>query len=200
MGARERNKRETHARILKAAKILYAERGVAGTTADDLAQAAGVSRATFFNYFRSKDDVLAALWADEMDLLAAFIDQHLALPLPTRERIRRVFEAVVRSTERHPGYLEVVTAELEPDLARPEVSAPRNAMFHAQLRRLVDAGLDQGDVRTDHDPELLTEMIGAVYLSVLRCWRLDHTYDLPARSAAAATFIAEAVTAEAARG
>ncbi|MGI5157638.1 helix-turn-helix domain-containing protein [Microbispora sp. CA-102843] len=61
MGARERNKRETHARILQAAKVLYAERGVTGTTADDLAEAAGVSRATFFNYFRSKDEVLTAL-------------------------------------------------------------------------------------------------------------------------------------------
>ncbi|MGI5157639.1 hypothetical protein [Microbispora sp. CA-102843] len=83
--------------------------------------------------------------------LTALIDQQLALPLSTRDRIRKVFEDVIRSTERHPGYLKVVTAELETVLARPEVSAPRSALSHAQLRRLVEAGIGQGDVRTDHE-------------------------------------------------
>jgi mycofactocin system transcriptional regulator len=37
---------------------LFAERGFEATTVDDLADAAGIGRRTFFRYFRSKNDVV----------------------------------------------------------------------------------------------------------------------------------------------
>jgi AcrR family transcriptional regulator len=45
----------------EAAAELFLEQGYSHTTVDDIASRAGVSRATFFNYFHSKSDVL---WVD----------------------------------------------------------------------------------------------------------------------------------------
>jgi AcrR family transcriptional regulator len=45
----------------EAAAELFLERGYDGTTVDDIARRAGVGRATFFNYFPSKPDLL---WVD----------------------------------------------------------------------------------------------------------------------------------------
>jgi AcrR family transcriptional regulator len=53
---RERRRRQTTAEISEVALRLFDERGFAGTTVDDIASAAGVSRATFFRYFRSKEE------------------------------------------------------------------------------------------------------------------------------------------------
>lgn len=60
--ARAGRPRRSSAEILAdAASELFLENGYAGTTVDQIAQRAGVSRATFFNYFAGKADLL---WVD----------------------------------------------------------------------------------------------------------------------------------------
>ncbi|MDG2524197.1 TetR family transcriptional regulator [Stenotrophomonas sp. HITSZ_GD] len=71
-GLRERKRRETHQRITDAGLKLFLSRGFAATTLDDIASEAGISRRTFFSYFKSKDDIIlsmqnagwAAMYAD----------------------------------------------------------------------------------------------------------------------------------------
>ena len=53
--------------LQEAAFDLFLENGYAGTTVTQLTQRAGVSRATFFNYFSAKSDVF---WIDLDDVLA----------------------------------------------------------------------------------------------------------------------------------
>lgn len=60
-GRRERKRRETLARITDVGIRLFLERGYAATTLDDIAAAAGISRRTFFYYFKSKDEILLSL-------------------------------------------------------------------------------------------------------------------------------------------
>ncbi len=59
-GLRERNRVATQQRIADAAARLAVEQGVAATTVDEIATAAGVGRATFFRYFDSKELAVAA--------------------------------------------------------------------------------------------------------------------------------------------
>lgn len=59
-GQRERKRRETFRRIADAGLRLFMENGFEGTTLDAIAAAAGISRRTFFYYFKSKEDVLLA--------------------------------------------------------------------------------------------------------------------------------------------
>ena len=54
VGVRERKRLETRARIADAAAQLASEHGIADTTVDEIAVAAGVGRATFFRYFESR--------------------------------------------------------------------------------------------------------------------------------------------------
>ncbi len=68
--------RRTVKSILESARELIQERGYLGTSVEDITTAAGVSRATFWTYFASKQDVLRALGADAegagMQLARAF--------------------------------------------------------------------------------------------------------------------------------
>jgi AcrR family transcriptional regulator len=57
-GLRERRRRQTQVEVANAAIDLVVERGLANVTVDDIAAQAGISRSTFFNHFRSKDDAL----------------------------------------------------------------------------------------------------------------------------------------------
>ena len=58
-GLRERKRAETRRRIAEAAVRLVSEHGIAATTVDEIAEAAGVGRATFFRYFESKELAIA---------------------------------------------------------------------------------------------------------------------------------------------
>ncbi|OBG59354.1 TetR family transcriptional regulator [Mycobacterium sp. E3339] len=55
----ERKRTAMRQRIAAAAAALVAERGLAGTTVDRIADAADIGRATFFRYFNSKEDAVA---------------------------------------------------------------------------------------------------------------------------------------------
>lgn len=73
-GLRERKQRETRQRIAELALRLFLEHGYDGTTLDAIASAAGISRRTFFSYFKSKDDIiLFGMEADSAELIAELL-------------------------------------------------------------------------------------------------------------------------------
>lgn len=81
---RERKKRETRQRIAEVGLSLFLANGYAATTLDEIAAAAGISRRTFFHYFKSKDEILLAQLDSYIDALKLSVARSAAteaLPL-----------------------------------------------------------------------------------------------------------------------
>lgn len=74
-GARERKKQETRRRITDAGICLFIEKGIDATTVDEIAVTAGISRRTFFHYFKSKDDILLSLQSSMGEMIAQRVRQ-----------------------------------------------------------------------------------------------------------------------------
>lgn len=70
-GLRERKRRETEKRIVYAAMRLFIDKGYDESTIDEIAAEAGISRRTFFYYFKSKDDILLSVQSGMGDMFAA---------------------------------------------------------------------------------------------------------------------------------
>jgi AcrR family transcriptional regulator len=98
-GLRERKRRATSQRITGAAVRLFIANGYEATTLDAIAAEAGISRRTFFYYFKSKDDILLSMQRGNTDALAAALRDE---PLSKRP-LDAVRDALVRAVERYPA-------------------------------------------------------------------------------------------------
>jgi AcrR family transcriptional regulator len=75
MSLREIKKERTREALVAAALRLFADKGYAGTTVAEIAEAAGMSTRTFFLHFPAKEDVLLAHGAPRVELgLAALAE------------------------------------------------------------------------------------------------------------------------------
>lgn len=85
------NKRE---RILNAAAELIVKNGLQSSMSA-IAESAGVATGSLYNYFRSKEDMVAALYARLADDIADAIVEDIDRTIPHRERLRRYVDAYI---------------------------------------------------------------------------------------------------------
>jgi len=73
---RSARKAATRARLLEAAARVYAARGFAGATLDDVAEEAGLTKGAVYGHFGSKDNLLTALF---QEYVAAEVAEQVSL-------------------------------------------------------------------------------------------------------------------------
>ena len=128
-----RPRSSSRAMIAEAAGELFLEQTYAGTTVDDIARRAGVSRATFFNYVGSKSDLL---WLEVDEALAAF-DATLASVSAELAPMDAVLEAMTRLADAFgPGRLPLAVTQVELMGTDAELQASALPRFLAFVRRL----------------------------------------------------------------
>ncbi len=94
---RSREKRKT---VVQAASSLFFERGYDGTSMDDVAASAGVSKPTLYRYFADKDGLYAAVvqaTVDDIDGLVRLVADELANDVHPREGLRRLADKLLRA-------------------------------------------------------------------------------------------------------
>jgi AcrR family transcriptional regulator len=99
LGLRERNRARTYADITEAALELFTRQGFDATTVEQVSSAAGISPATFFRYFATKEDVL---FTDEAASAAELVAA-VAGRSDRRTSVRALAEPVVAFAESIPG-------------------------------------------------------------------------------------------------
>lgn len=94
--------------ILQAAQQLFAERGVAAVSMDDIALASGFSKGSLYNYFENRDELI---WSVVQNLHTNFLDRAesiLAGIQPFRERFRQFLETAFEMLEKTVGLSEIL--------------------------------------------------------------------------------------------
>lgn len=112
LSLRERQKLQTRTHLLETSARLIGERGYTESTIEDIARAAGMSRATLYSYFPSKEAIVRALveelWAGAEELYRAFGD----LTDWSRPAVREWMSRVVDTWESSGDQLRVGAARL----------------------------------------------------------------------------------------
>jgi AcrR family transcriptional regulator len=144
------------ARILDAARSLFAERGVRDVSLEEVARAAGVGKATLFRRFGDRGALFLALLDEhERELQDAILRG--APPLgpgaPARERLLAFLDALLRLSLEHRELL------LASETARPgaRLQTGAYAFWHRHVSWLL------GELRAAGDPDLLAHLLLAAF-------------------------------------
>jgi AcrR family transcriptional regulator len=168
MGHRVEKQRQQRAAIIANTLALIRESGAARIRISDIAACSGISDATFFNYFASKDAVLRE-WADGVvDAAFAEAAERQAEGMALRRAVRWLADRLA-ARAREEGELlgaglrlaRVVPAWDEPGPAR---GRPRT---QDAARQLIEQARDRGEVRGDVPAAELGAALRAVVVSAL---------------------------------
>jgi AcrR family transcriptional regulator len=123
---------DSRARVLRAALELFAEKGFAATSTRELSERLGFTKAALYYYFKTKDDLLAALIHPVLEQMTALITQ-----TPVRASVaarREVLAAYADLTIAHVDLLRVLIQD--PSVARRPASADHAALEERILQLL----------------------------------------------------------------
>lgn len=84
--------------LIAAAVAIIAEDGVRGISPRAVCERAGLARSSFYEYFPSKDDLLAAIAVEAFDDWAAELEAAMGAAAPGRARLHAYVEATIRMT------------------------------------------------------------------------------------------------------
>ena len=186
MSRRQYNKRVRREALVEAAAELFAQQGFDGTTVDRIAEAAGLSRRTFFRYFAGKEDVAFPDHEAQLESFAAAVSGDG----PAWGRVKRGFV----------GLGEQLTADRERVVLRQHIVESSAALVAADRRR----DLEWEDVVsralcTEHDEADARVLAGALMGAIratLRAWFAgDGATDLVADGLAAFDLLERGVAA-----
>jgi AcrR family transcriptional regulator len=164
--------------IVAAAALVFEGRDPADVTFEEIADAAGVSRALVYNYFGDRGGLLAAVYLRAFQRLDDEITAAVDASLPAPQRVREIVRSYLRFARTHSGAWQLLG--LAGTLQHPAVHAARRRRL-AQLADgwggspaslVVASGvvgmLEAATLRwLDHDPEIDLDTAAAVLYDLL---------------------------------
>lgn len=170
---RERRRIETRERIYRAALRIFAQRGYLETTVEDITEAADVGKGTFFNYFPTKEHVLATYGEERV----AAVERALKKVRPANQSVLAVLRELAtdlagQSSESPDLLRSIFAAHLSCEPVRAEL---QNRMQRSRrlLAEIIALGQQRGEIRPDRPATDLARLSQLVLMGVTIGWALN---------------------------
>jgi AcrR family transcriptional regulator len=168
---RERRRAEIRDRLFRAALELFAERGFLETTVEDITEAADVGKGTFFNYFPTKEHVLATFGAERIAAVERALER--ARNEPVLPVLRELATDLAGQVKERPALLRAIYAahaSCEP------VRAELQKRLHIGRRLMAEIftlGQERGEIRRDLPAGELARLTQLVLLGITVAWAMN---------------------------
>jgi len=172
------NNKSTEGRIMEHARKLFLRKGYHGTTVDDIARSAKLTKGSFYWYFKSKEDMLRRIFLEfEKFFLDSMIRSINAVEGGTLDKIAKFIRFIPAFAYYNPelcvafttlsGELVGTRHKIETDIRRIY------KRYQDFLAELVVQGIQEGVVRKDLNPDLVASVIIAFHSGILFQWFMN---------------------------
>lgn len=156
MGRRKKEPRSVHREnITSATSALFMERGIAAVSMDDIAKAAGYSKATLYVYFENKEEIVGLLVLNSMKKLYSYISSALMQHETTKARYDSICRGLVRYQEEFPFYFKMVLDKINIDFESKDYLPEEKETYqigeeiNENIKNFLLSGMEKGDLRGD---------------------------------------------------
>ena len=166
---------QRRALIVQSALEVFAERGFAGASLDDIAHRAGVTKALLYRHFSSKSEIYVRLLERELDDLLAAVAAALDERADPADRLRAGIEAFFAHVEERPFARRLLFRDPEADVAAGAAQERAQAALSKTLASLLSS--NQRLLAGDPQRELTIELFAQVLktgLNAAAAWWLAH--------------------------
>ncbi len=163
-------------RILAAAAQCFAKSGFARTRVEEVAAAAGVSRALVYNHFGTKEELARQVRDHMLDEWTQAVDRALDESASAADALA-AWLRVNLADDRRPLLTALVAADAAPVLVDWDAAAA-GAMeeWRAKLEALVRRGIARGEFRADLDAPAAAEVLRAMQVGMMQHLLDDKPY------------------------
>jgi AcrR family transcriptional regulator len=173
VGRRERHAAETRLRLFRCALQLFAERGFASVTVEQITEAADVGKGTFFNYFESKEHVLGVM----AEIQRGKVREALSAACEGGPAIYSVLHRLMQRLTEEPGRSpSLARAFISSFLAseRVRVIIERNMREgRGMIAEVVAAGQERGEIDSRLNKEKVAMQFQQSCMGTVLLWSLD---------------------------
>lgn len=156
MGRRIKEPRSVHREnITRAASLLFMEKGTDAASMDDIAKAAGYSKATLYVYFKNKEEIVGLLVLQSMQKLYESIAAALEQRDTTKARYDCICLELVRYQEDFPFYFKMALDKINIDfegqkfLPEEQETYQIGEEINRKLADFLMDGMEKGDLRSE---------------------------------------------------
>jgi TetR/AcrR family transcriptional regulator, cholesterol catabolism regulator len=186
-GKRAHNKEMRKENLYTAAVMLFRQRGFDETRVEEITQAAGVAKGTFFNYFPTKEDVLLYIGERHMSRLGAAMSNGTGKQI-SQERsataaLKSVLHALADSLEEDK---DLVRLAVDKAMKISHLAPAAGGRFSLQglVVLLIRRAQRTGEIHPAVDPQLVAQMLEGLYYQQLVIWcQEEFEFDLGERLA-----------------
>jgi AcrR family transcriptional regulator len=172
-GRRERRRIETRERIFRAALGLFAERGFMETTVEDITEAADVGKGTFFNYFPTKEHVLATYGTERVATVERALQRARAGEEPVMDVLRDLAASVAGQAAESPALVRAIYAAHASCTAVRDELQIRMHTARRLLAQIFRLAQERGEVRKNVSPMVLARLVQTIFHGVMGSWALN---------------------------
>jgi AcrR family transcriptional regulator len=166
------------AQILDAARQSFVKRGVAATTVDAVAKAAGVAKGTVYLYFDSKDAILRDILTKDLQEFHDCTVSAIRAAGPQAARVEAYFRAALEFFDRKRDFFEQCHLEMTPAV-RFKSKAQLGLVFAAQTEAWRDALTSSGFAAAEAEAigRAIVSLAHGLALQRLRGWQTESIDD-----------------------
>jgi AcrR family transcriptional regulator len=158
--ARPRSEDKRNA-ILDAATRLFAERGLTAAPTSEISQLAGVAEGTLFTYFKTKDDLINALYREVKLELADAMMSDFPRKKNIRTKLRHVWDRYVNWGIANPRQRKVLAQLTVSEVLTKESRDAGSAPF-VEFQAMIRDAIEQRVFRNDVPVELISKSLAAL--------------------------------------
>ena len=172
LSRRLRRSAEIRERLFRSALELFARKGFAHTTVEDITEAADVGKGTFFNYFPSKDHILLAFGEMQLGKLEAAVAEARSSNVSVEEFLRALPERMTQEPTRNPAIVRTLLQAYLSTTAVREAMVDMQRRVHALHTQIMKMGQERGEIRTDIAATEMASVFRQTIFGTLLMWSL----------------------------